>query len=368
MKFKILTITAAFILSASIFTSAQEAEYPKSLTLDEAVEYALKNHTSVIAAESNVAQYEAQRKEANDNYKKNRYNSFANNMYATFNDLLIKKGVNYFAANASYEVAKASFEQTKYSVAMGVESAYIAYINAGTKLKITSEAFETAKARYNNEITEKQLGLSSDFEIMVAKNTLAKSESNYNAALRAQDLSLAKLKAATGLPIEAETVFVNKTVKLPDIPDITLEKAISLAKENNISIKSAKLQLEVKEASFSAADAWYAKNTYTYKNSLSALEAARDAFASALAQAEMNVYTAYDNMMSTIDNAAILRSSAELAEKTYEIDKQKYELGLISKLDLDESWYETQSIKLQVAELDNAVYAAIKQFEMSYSY
>ncbi len=368
MKLKILPLISAIILSAGISAYAEESgTYPASLTLEQATEYALKNHSSVIASESNIAQNEAKVKEAYDSYAKNRYNSFANG-FATFNDVLIKNGVTYLSANTSLEIAKASHEQTVYGIKMGVESAYIGYINAVKKTEITSEALESAKSRYQNELTEKELGMSSDYEIMVAENTLARMQSEHNGAMRASDMSLARLKTSVGLPISATTSFGTATVKMPDVPAITLEEAIKLAKQNNLSIKSAKLQSEIQEATFKATASWYSKNTYAYKNAESALEYSRDSYTNALAQAEMNVYTAYDNMLTVIDNAAILRSSVALAERTYEINQQKFELGMIAKLDLDESWYEMQSLKIQQAELDNAVYAAIKQFEMSYTY
>ncbi len=359
---------AALCLTACVTVNGAEEELPKRLTLEEAVEYALKNHTSIIAAQSNIEQNKARHKEALDAYGKNRYNTFANNRYATFNDVLIKSGVNYFSANAGLETAKATYNQTEYTVKMGVEAAYIGYINSGKKVEATEAALATAQSRYDNEVLEKELGMSSEYELMVAKNTLTKIKSDHRAAVRAERTALAQLKASTGLPVAAETEFVIKPVEMPQMPEITLEEAIVQAKENNLSIKSAALTVSVQEATVVATGSWYSKNTYAYQNAYSALVYARDSYAAALAQAEMNVHKAYDNMLTVIDNAEIIKSTAELMEKTYEINKQKYELGLIAKLDLEESWYELQSLKIQQSELDSGIYSAIKAFEMSYLY
>ena len=366
MKTKFLAAAAAVMLAAGITCAAEDA-YPSAMTPDAAVEYALENHTAILAAKSNITQNEAKVKEAYDSYAKNRYNSFANG-YATIESVMVKNGVYYLSANMGLELAKAGYAKTEESIKNGVHAAYYAYINSRTRVENTLSALETATTRYNDEVSRKNLGLSSEYEVMVADNTKMRAQSDYDTALRSENTALAQLKNAVGLPLSADVKFTAKSMQLPEMPDITLEAAVAKAKENSVSIKSARLSVSVQEATFKATKSWYSANTFAYKNAESALEYARDSYANELAAAEISVYTAHDNMMSTLDNAKIAESSLQLAEKTYEIKSKQYELGLIAKLELDDSWYNLQSLKLQKSELDNAIYSAIKQFEMSYSY
>ncbi len=369
MKFKLIPLITAFAVFSGIFCTAAENNpvYPEKLNLESAIEYALKNHTAVIAARSDVAQNEAKEDEAFDLYAKNRYNSFANS-YATYELSLVKKGVPYLAAKTSLEIAKETLKLTEYSTRMGVETGYYMYMNNLGRIKITEASLATATERYNTAVTQLSLGLVSEYEVMVAENTLARAKATHDSAQRSLELSLAQLKAAVGLPVSAETTFTPIIMTLPAVPEITLEEAIAEAKKNNLAIKAARLQKELAEATFSAANAWYSPNTYTYKNARTALDFANASLTKALAEAEMKVYNAYNEMQNQISDAEITKKSVTLTEKTYEINQKQYDLGLIAKLDLDESWQETENVKLSAAGVDMLVYTAIKSFEMSYLY
>ena len=146
-----------------------------------------------------------------------------------------------------------------------------------------------------------------------------------------------------------------------------LADAVELAKAGNLNVIQAKEQLLSAEKTFSATKKWFTPNTYKFAQTNFAMVSAQETYQSAQNAAEVAVHKAYDTAVSTADNMDILVASIAYQEKNYEAMKQKYELGLIAKLDLDNSWYELQQNKMNLADYHYNCYLTVRQYQLSYT-
>ena len=168
---------------------------------------------------------------------------------------------------------------------------------------------------------------------------------------------------------------------------LTIQDAVDLALKNNIQIKQSKIQLDAakrnKNTSWNSVSPSltasggltktnknFAENYTAYvqggvsvtlstnlytniKDASLKYQAGEINYETACRSVELNVRTAFYNLLYQTDNIALKKSSVETARQSYETNRRKYGQGAISQLDVLSSQvnYETQIPALQSAEI-----------------
>lgn len=149
---------------------------------------------------------------------------------------------------------------------------------------------------------------------------------------------------------------------------LTIEDAVALALENNISIRQSQIQLDAAKrnkktswnsvspsltgsAGFSKSNRDFAENYTAYiqgsinislstnlytdiRNAALKYEAGELSYESACRAVELGVRTSFYYLLYEKDNIALLENNAETARQTYETNRRKYGQGAISQLDV----------------------------------
>lgn len=372
MKKRLIALTLIFC-TFSICAYAKPAEEPEaevvvipsSFSLQEAVEFAQANHSAVKTAQANVTKSDYQYQEAHNAYITSR--SKTNEGYSTYETFLVKDGAYDQQALSGLNIAKASLNQTRENIKFGVETAYYKCINLKEKQTIAQNSYDSASEKLSQAKQQQAQGLAAPLEVMAAEIAEKRAAADLSKAERDVDSGMLELKNAIGVPLDTQFTLTTESIETPSLDEMPLADAVELAKAGNLNVIQAKEQLLSAEKTFSATKKWFTPNTYKFAQTNFAMVSAQETYQSAQNAAEVAVHKAYDTAVSTADNMDILVASIAYQEKNYEAMKQKYELGLIAKLDLDNSWYELQQNKMNLADYHYNCYLTVRQYQLSYT-
>lgn len=204
-----------------------ELKYSKdNRTLEESLEYALKNHPSIHEVEAGVKAAKAAIKTKNAAYMPQVTASFSDNwtkdewpadedenwtakVTATWN--IFDSGITAAGirkARAAQLEAIHTLKQTKDSVAIAVKTAYLNIRSAERRIPTTKIALEQAKEDYRIAQVSYNAGVATNTDVMDAQVSLTSANTNYIAALYDYNVALASLDSAMGLSVEKPGIEV----------------------------------------------------------------------------------------------------------------------------------------------------------------
>jgi outer membrane protein TolC len=201
-----------------------ELKYSKdNRTLEESLEYALKNHPSIHEAEAGVkaakaavtTQNAAYMPQVNASFSDTRYQGNSDSTYwtaavtATWN--VFDSGIvaaKIREARAAQLEAIHTLKQTKDSVAIAVKTAYLNIRSAERRIPTTKIALEQAKEDYRIAQVSYNAGVATNTDVMDAQVSLTSANTNYIAALYDYNVALASLDSAMGLSVEKPGIEV----------------------------------------------------------------------------------------------------------------------------------------------------------------
>lgn len=176
---------------------------------------------------------------------------------------------------------------------------------------------------------------------------------------------------------------------------LTVDEAVKMALENNVSVKSSQLSLKLK--SKQKATSWNSasptaslsanynndleKKSYSYgftgsvnlnltpslftsiKNAVINYEAGELSYEDTLRSVELNVRKSFYNLLYAKENIASLERNLETAQQTYDSNSSKYNRGQLSELDLLSSQYSVDSKKPVIEQAKNNYQNNIANFK-----
>ncbi|MFO7152958.1 MAG: TolC family protein [Bacillota bacterium] len=370
----ILSFSLLAFSSGAVGTSAEE---PLKLTLQEAVEIALKNNPSIGLSE--LAVEKAKLKKDQLRYREKKVEEQDEELRQLYG-MSITKDFEYEysmemgkkAADMELKLAQLGVEAAKNSIRFGVEAAYYAALSARDKVEIARESLERARemeriaqALYENGSATKKDLLDAQVKLSTAEAELKKAEVEMEKAYI--DLKkLLKLDMARQIELSEGSEFkaVEKKVDLNEL----LEKA----RKNRIDLVQAREQLDLAKYDFEMTQKVYPSNTFQYKEKEYALKQAELNYQNVESQIEQEVRKAYLDYTAAASSLPILEKSLEMAEESYRIARLSYEAGLIRSVDLAQAEEAVKQVKLQKAGaiysynlaalyLDNVIYMSISQ-------
>lgn len=276
------------------------------------------------------------------------------------------------AADMELKLAQLGVEAAKRNIRFGVEAAYYAALSARDKVEIARESLERAKemeriskALYENGSATKKDLLDAQVKVSTAEAELKKAEVEMEKAYI--DLKkLLKLDMARQIELSESSEF--KAVE----KNVELEQLLAKARENRIDLVQAREQLELARLDFDMTKKVYPSNTFQYKEKEYALKQAELNYQDVESKIEQEVRKAYLDYTAASANLPILEKSLEMAEESYRIARLSYEAGLIRSVDLAQAEEAVKQVKLQKAGaiysynlaalyLDNVIYMSISQ-------
>ncbi|TYP52503.1 TolC family protein [Thermosediminibacter litoriperuensis] len=343
-----------------------------TLSLEEAVELALKNNPAVGLAQLGVEKAELKKKELRYQEKKveEKEEAYGTNLKDFDYEYGMELGKK--AADMELKLAELGVEATGRSIRFGVEAAYYAALAARDRLQIAGDSLKRAmemeriaKALYESGSAAKKDLLDARVKVATAEAELKKAEAEKEKAYI--DLKkLLKVDMERGIELSEALEF-----KAAD-KEISLEELLLQARERRIDLVQAREQLELVRLDFDMTKRVYPSNTFKYKEKEYALKEAELNYEEALSRVEQEVRKAYLDYTAAAASIPVLDRSLEMAEESYRLAKLSYEAGLIRGVDLMQAEEALKQAKLQRAQviyaynlaalnLDNVVYMSVNR-------
>lgn len=367
MKSIICVICITAIMTVSAY--ADEAPPQKTMTIDQAIDYASKNHPGILAAKS-VAQanYVAIDEARANKLRANRasYPVSFYNASTTVEQTMLKSGIYVQIAMSTYDISQIALEQTTEAIKLNVKGSFYNYLTAEERVKLYKSAWDLAVERYNTGLLSYQQGLISAIDLEAMEMSIIAAENEYHSAVRNAEIAKMNLNGAIGLPYDSDIVITGKMEYTP-MPEILPEEAVKIAETESNDIKKAKAQLNMQKLNFDGVSGFYSANTYAYKQAKGNYDAAVSSTTTAIDNSRINIYKSYDTMVSAYKGYELARKNEALNGRKYNIAKIQFEMGMISPSELESIANEYTESRIALADATYGILMTSAQYEFSYT-
>lgn len=370
MKKKMLTVILCVFMVCSLFTSAgaDEAEQKMTLSLQQAIDYALENSSAIKLSHTAVEKAEVGFKEAKSAYDKSgelsRQEKTLMSSQMIFDNFKLTEGYYKEMADMGVTLAKAGRERTIESVQMAVQNAYFNLLFAEDKADIQKDMLESAQRDMDIADKKYELGMVSQMDVLASEAALESARLGYNTALRELEYQRMSFNKTLGLPLKTEVELTDQ-LGFEEPPEADLEERIALALENRYEIISAGEQHRVDELNYDLTATWYPENTYTNQQAKHQLESSLQSLVDAQQDVELSVRKAHMDMHSAYESIEVLAKNVERLEKAYDIARLQYDTGMATSQDVVNALNALNDIKLQHLQAIHGYNLAKVQFEAS---
>jgi outer membrane protein len=265
-----------------VYSIAQERV---SMSLNEAIDIALKSNIEVVIAERQINISEYSVKEAKGHYmpKVTLNGSYSRNIdkqviflpeglgpggatkigsdnnFTSYLDLSIPlfskyNAVNKVYAHSNYNLQYEGLRGTRQTVSANVKKAYFTYLLAMEIVKVRGKALENARENFKNTQTKLLEGVATEFEETTAQVKIATARNNLLEAQSQLIPASNKFKLLLGLPIESEisltdSIFFNEE-ELTWFEDPTNLHENSEFRQKEIKVDISKRQTALRRADY----------------------------------------------------------------------------------------------------------------------
>ncbi|MFA6669590.1 MAG: TolC family protein [Bacillota bacterium] len=373
MKRKLFAVVLCLITACALFTfaGADEAEDTMTLTLQQAVDYALENSAAIKLSHTAVEKAEVGYKEAKSAYDKadkagglSREDRMLMSSQMIFENYKMTEGYYKEMADMGRTLAEKGREQTIETVKMAVQSAYFNLLFAQDKAEIQRSILDSAKKDMDIAGKKYELGMVSQVDVLSSEAALESAKLGYNTATRDLEYQRMSFNKTLGLPLKTE-VGLTDSLTFEEPPGADIEEEVTLALQNRYEVIAAKEQYRVNELNHKLTLGWYPENTFVTRQARYDMESTHQSLVNAEQDVELSVRKAYMDMQSAYDSIGVLSKNVERLQKAYDIARLRYDTGMATSQEVVNALNALNDIKLQHLQAVHGYNLARIQFEAS---
>ena len=373
MKKKLLAVVLCLVTACALFTfaGADEAEDTMTLTLQQAVDYALENSAAIKLSHTAVEKAEVGYKEAKSAYDKadkagglSREDRMLMSSQMIFESYKMTEGYYKEMADMGRTLAEKGREQTIETVKMAVQSAYFNLLFAQDKAEIQRSILDSAKKDMDIAGKKYELGMVSQVDVLSSEAALESAKLGYNTATRDLEYQRMSFNKTLGLPLKTE-VGLTDSLTFEEPPGADIEEEVTLALQNRYEVIAAKEQYRVNELNHKLTLGWYPENTFVTRQARYDMESTHQSLVNAEQDVELSVRKAYMDMQSAYDSIGVLSKNVERLQKAYDIARLRYDTGMATSQEVVNALNALNDIKLQHLQAVHGYNLARIQFEAS---
>ncbi len=343
----------------------ENAENTQVFTIDKAIAYAKENSKTLAsykASEKYQKYYEDESRLTFKNTKKSINSSMMG--ASDISTILVVNGYVYRAAKMSYRVAQRNTLLQEYTLECNVSQAFYGYLSNVNKEKYAQESYALAQDNVNyaqikydgGMISENDL-LKFQIEELNAKNTLEQ-------ATRDKEYSMMNLKTVLNYPLDKELVVTGEFTRRVK-SDVTYEEAVSKAK-NSITRANIEDTYALAQEKCKRYQTYYSPNQAAYHSATAEFANAELSYQSSIEQQTLNIYSAYDSMLTAYESLESLDKSLAYTENLVSAAKISYNLGTMTLNDYVSTVQAYNQIKNSIADAELGAYMATVNYEMTF--
>lgn len=322
----LVLLTGHALAAEGTKTSAEQ------LSLQEAVSMALTSHPSVLKAEMSL-------KEAEINWQ---------NLEAAGRFVVAEKELE--SAAEALEAARRGVQQARESIALKVQQLFHEVQRAcdvaeerASALEISKKRLEIAEAKYSG-------GLISDLDIVDSRNAVESAKAALAAAERSVALAYMQFNREVGLDLQARPQLEGQFAYVPFAQ--SLEECIQVALENRLDVEAARRAVDDAAEALAMAQNEGRAEAEIEKARMDLRRAELDR-EQKLIDVRIEIHSAYNSLVAAEGNIELKQMSLERERRALQIQKARYERGLLSDLEVAEK---ERSVDMAASAVRQAIY------------
>lgn len=347
MKKIAITALCLFMLPMTAFAQTDSVK-TYTLTLEQAIEMAKKDNPQLesfeAAQKSNKINLDAA-----ENTKR-KYKNIAPST-SNYEIAYIKKGYYVEMYEMLMRLNEKETEQANASIAYNTTSAYFNYKIAQELCKVAENAYNLANENYNNVNKRFELGMIAEIDLNNAHLSVEQSLNTLESYKRNRDIARENLKIYLQLENENCDFVLTDSIECGDF-SADIAKDVETAVKSRYDIMALKENYELAQKYFEYTKPLTAYSA-RYQTAQSDLISKEYSYSSNKNLIVLSVRNSYNSVLNAADSLKIAEKSTEIAFKRYEINKIKFENGMITNSDLTASLneYSSSAIALENAKL-----------------
>ncbi len=350
----------------------KEEESVLSLTCEDAINLALENNSQLLANDAKITSASLSvdvAEEQTKEYKSLEKDlskipgvSVAINVSNGLEQAYLKHGYYLDAATVGYDLAVMEKEKTKATIAYDVTQKYY-------NVKLMEELIEISEtglaiAKENAEIVKKnfELGYVSELEVKNVENSVKSAEFSLESNKRNLIIATESLKIALGIDAENTVLVLTDEIVLPALPENADEK-IEKAIETRYDVTALRKSNELQNRYFEITSAYMGKNTSAYNSAYSEYLLSEYTYQNSSKLIKLSLKNEYASILTAKDSITTAENSLEIKQVEYDSAKIKYEMGMITNLELTSKMVELDSCKVQLENARLTYLLAVLKFD-----
>lgn len=352
MKRSVIALVAGFlVLASSIMTYAQEmpaeegtateataatteAAKPVQLSLEKAIEDALKNSSAVEIADLELETKTVQLSQAKRSESKYSDRDSATYMYlsGTVEGFQLDKKVSSTAATYALEEEKIKREKSIEDIKYNATRAYYGVMSAKGALDAATDNLDNTKRSLEIVSKKYELGVVSKSDLIIAQLSLDEAVSAMENAQNAYQNAVMGLNLVMSYPLQTELVLTSPYSMAKFSANI--EEDIKAAFEKRLDVKNAQHGAQLAQLDFEANKIVYTPNTYVYRVKELALKKAQKALESMKLSVEFGIRGKYNDISTNLRNIDLKKAKLEKAREQLRLTELSYDVGYKTILDV----------------------------------
>jgi len=259
-----------------------------------------------------------------------------------------------------------SKEVAKNEIALSVYKQYTTLMDAKDTLDTEQKRLDNADAEYKKAKLQLQLGMASQTDFTAKEYSYYKELAAFNKAKRQYKLETMSLNKLIGAPIETEytTLLRDKITENPYIR--TYDSYLNEALTNRAEVLNAAEYINLMNFEFKTVKAFYPDTRDTqYKIGKYYVDKAQTSLDTEKIDISLEINTLYNELQNNVKKLKSQKESTDYAKLEYDRASQKYNLGLISKIDLDSKLITWQDAENSLKSLQRDIW--ISQIKLKYA-
>lgn len=335
-------LLAVCVASASFSVFAQHSDEVSkkaqstavyTLTHNDAVDMAVRNSPLL---EINQYKKKANKKSIdNAQLQEKAYKDVPVKAATSFESFCLKNGYYVKAAKVSYDLSVLEEKKIKNSVSYKTTQAYYNYILAQKTLTAAQNAYKLSVDNQAVVEVQKELGIISSLDYQnallsldVAKNAVAQNERNL-------EIARDNLRIQLGISEKNCELNIFEDVAYEEF-SADIEKDIKSSMDTRFDMISLKKSTELAKEYFDLSNV-LTSDSAVYNNAYASYMETKHNYDSAKDNVALVIKSCSNDILTANENLSAARNTYELGLKKYDSDKLRYELGMITNLELTET-------------------------------
>ncbi|MBO8165432.1 MAG: TolC family protein [Brevibacillus sp.] len=307
--------------------AAEQDTAENSLTIEQAVELALKNN-----ADLNMLRLDVDNADLNARLVNAKVKDIPEDLVTSL-DVAQQKYVNNAKAKMAKEVNALFLKATENQIRLGTQKAYYDLLHAQDDLALKEQSLNRYKTQLKVAQAAFEVGTRAKSDVLQAEAGVASAEAALAVAKSSVEVAKMKLNQFIGVDLSMDWTLATRPGAVEE-QRIDLDEAIRQAQQKRAEVIQKQEEIKVAELNVDLIDKYLALGTYQGRMAKKEVEKARLELEKTRKEIAVEVSQAYYNLEAARTAIAAYEKAKEAAQENYRLTSLRFENGLATTLEV----------------------------------